>query len=128
MLKRLPICLFSGWHRHLPIFHSIWPLSSINHQCTNLLLHQLTTHLFIHRLCPHLSNPYSIYTLMHFPNVTAPIYLFKPSIHSSAVNPSTNHPSSSLWQAYLFTKTLQGNENLCCYFFRSAREALSSYF
>ena len=98
-------------------FFSIQLLSSISLLYTNLFFHQQTTHLFIHILFPHLSNLYSICILIHLPHITVPIYLFKPSIFPLPVNPSTKHPPTSLWQAYLFTKPLQGNENLNCYLF-----------
>lgn len=115
--QHLPIYWLSCWHRHSLVFHSIWPLSSISLLCTNLFFHQQTTHLFIHILFLHLSNLYSIYILMHFHHITVPIYLFKPSIFPLPVNPSTKYPPTSLWKTYLFTKPLQGNENLCCYCF-----------
>lgn len=74
--QHLPIYLLSHCHRHLLVFHSIGPLNTINHWCTNLFLHQLSTHIIIHILFFHLSNPYSICTLMYFPNMTSPsIYL-----------------------------------------------------
>lgn len=116
MPQQFPIYLLFFWWRHLSVFHSIWPLCAIKHHCTNLFFHQLTTHLAIHILFPHLYYPNSLYTIMCLPNVTVfLVYLFKPSIHFLPVNPSAEHPPASLWQKYLFLSPLQGNENLGCY-------------
>lgn len=109
-------CSFPGRDIYQSFSPSSQPLYAIKHQPTNLFFHQLTTHLDIHILFPHLYSPNSLYTVMGLPNVTVfSVYLFKPSIYFLPVNPCAKHPPASLWQKYLFSSPLQGNENLGCY-------------